>query len=171
MDPIFNMVSISTFQFADATPDGSDPTTLIPIRIIEEGKFNPDFKPGTQTVEYDEKTQLPFRVRKGPDTWKINVSISKASLTEAAAFLGGDANANTFKVDSTSVSPNPKYLKITGYNLDGKLVTFICYKAFVATSWSGAVGANQATVPLAVEGTLVMDNAPIPKLINVTVAS
>ena len=168
---IFNMVSVSAIQFADATADGSIPSTLDTVKIVAEGKFNPDFKAGSVTNETDELTQQVFRARRAPSTYAVKVDIPEVSVDQAAALLGGTANANELSVGATIVLPTNKYVVITGQNRLGKICTMKCYNCLVTTDWSGAVGANQATLALSVTLSLMLDNSSPAKMFDYAVGS
>lgn len=169
MDPMFTMVSVSNVQFADATVDGTIPSALNSIRIVANGKFNPDFDPGTQAEDRDELTQQIWNVRPGTPTYKVVVSAAKVSLSDVATFTGATVVGNKLSIGSSFISPKPKYLKVTGFNVDGQQVVLVGYKCFVSAKWSGAVGASQEIVSLELTFMMVLDNAAPPKLLDYTV--
>ena len=171
MDPMFTMASVSNVQFADATVDGTAPTVLNSIRIVANGKFNPDFDPGTQAEDRDELTQQIWNVRPGTPTYKVTVSAAKVSLGDVAAFTGATVVGNTLSIGSSFIAPKPKYLKVTGFNVDGQQVTMIGHKCYVSAKWSGAVGAAQEIVSLELTFLMTLSNAAPPKLLDYTVGS
>jgi len=168
---IFNMVSVSGIQYADATADGTIPTTLKTINIVADGKFSPDFPIPSTTEEVDELTQQTFRVRTAPVSNKITVDLPQVYMNTLADFLGGTFTAGTagttpddFLIAGATTVPTHKYVLITGLNNMGKDVKVTAYNTRVTASWTGAVGANQATIPLQVVFTLLQDNSDAKKI-------
>ena len=169
----FNMVSVSNIQYADATADGTAPASLKSLNVVEEGKFNPDFPEPSTTPSINELTQQPYRIRRAPVTNKISVDLPQVGMDSLKDFMSGTFTAgaagttpDTFALSGSDSDPVNKYVLITGLNNRGKVVTCICHNCLVTSSWTGAVGANQTTVPLQVVFTLLEDNSADRKLVT-----
>jgi len=169
----FNMVSVSNIQYADATADGLVPSSFKSLDVIAEGKFSPDFPMPSTTPEVNELTQQTFRERQAPVTNKITIDLPQVGMSSLSDFLGGKFTAgsagttpDTFVRSGKDSNPTNKYVIITGLNNMGKIVTCTCYNCKVTSSWTGAVGANQATVPLQTVFTLMEDNSADRKLVT-----
>jgi len=162
----YTWASVSAVQFAEATADGTEPTVLNEIKIIAEGKFNPDFDPGTQAEDRDEMSRQIWNVRPGTPTYKVTISAAKVSLQDVATFTGATLETDSLTIGGTYNAPKPQYFKITGKNVDGDIIQMICYKCYVSAKWSGAVGAAQEVVPLELTLMMVIDNSPEKKLLK-----
>jgi len=169
----FNMVSVSNIQYADSTADGSVPSSLKSLDVVAEGKFSPDFPMPSTTSEVNELTQQAFRERLAPVTNKITIDLPQVGMASLPDFMSGKFTAgaagttpDTFVRSGKDSNPTNKYVIITGLNNMGKTVTCTCYNCKVTSSWTGAVGANQATVPLQIVFTLLEDNSADRKLVT-----
>ena len=160
---LFEMVSVSTAEYADVTADGSVPTSWTPIKLIEEGTFNPDFKPGTRTPQYDAATRQVFYVYGAADENKITVTIHKASKQDVATFTGSTVDASGILQKGATTLVN-KAFRFTGKTIDGKACTFIAYNADVAVTWSGAIDSAQKAVGLQLSLSLMEDNGTPPHI-------
>lgn len=163
---VFNMVTVSAIKFADATSDGSKPSTLKSIGVLSEAKFNPNFDPGTSTPEYNELTGNAFRVYRGKASNKFSIDLPKLPIEDYATFLGCDYDQakKALKIGGGYNIPKQQYFEVYGTNTIGVPVVLIGYSCDIVAKWSGSVGAAQATVPVSVEATLLEDNSPEPQV-------
>lgn len=162
---LFELVTLSTVDYADVTPDGSVPTSWTPINIVEEGTFNPDFKAGARTKQYDAKTRQPFYVYAAADDNKINVTIHKASKLDVVNLTKATLDADgTLQMGSTELVS--KAFKFTGLDIQGTLRTLIAYNADVSVSWSGPVDGAQKAVGLQLSLEPLQDNGTPPHVVS-----
>lgn len=160
----FNLVEITKVEYGDADlVAGVVPVSLKTIGDIKEGQMNLDFPEASTTAEYSEQTQQPYRIRKAPVMRTATIELVTSLMTEVKDFLPG-----TFTAGSTGTTPDKlaikssgsianKYVKVTGKNTVGQVVTVELLNAFVTNSWSGAMGANQETRGLMVKFNLLQD--------------
>ena len=162
---LFEMVSVSTAEYADVTPDGSIPSSWTSIKIIEEGTFNPDFKPGTRTKQYDAMTRQAFNVYAAADDNKITATIHKASKLDVANLTNAKIDTDgTLQMGSTKLTN--KAFRFTGLDIGGTLRTLIVYNADVSVSWSGPVDSAQKAVGLQLSLEPLQDNGTPPHVVS-----
>lgn len=169
----FNLVKITSVEYGDANlTDGTAPT-LATMGTIKSGKMNLDFPEQSTTAEYSEQTQQPYRIRRSPTMNKASFELVTSTMTEIQKFLGGTltetVTPSTLEIGGSTTIAN-KYLKVTGLNTAGKAFIVILHNAFITTSWSGAMGADQETVGLTVMANLLEDASADKLVATITAA-
>ena len=170
----FNLVKITSVEYGDADLSaGVAPTPLTTMGTIASGKLNIDFPEATTTPEYSEQTQEVWRMRQSPIMRKASFALVASTMLEASKFLGGTltetATPSTLVIGGNTSVLN-KYIKITGLNSAGKAKTVILHNAFITASWSGAMGADQETVPLTVTAYCLQDASANKNVVTITAA-
>jgi hypothetical protein len=154
----FNLVEVTGFAFADADlVAGVIPTSPVSLAgLIKDGTVNVDFPAPSITSEYDEINQSVYRVRVGQVQNKVTVQLVTSRAAEIYKFWGKSLTAGTagttpdkLEISGKSAAVN-KYVKITGKNIEGKVVTLELLNAKPVSSWSGNMGTNQDTIGLSV---------------------
>lgn len=170
----FNLVKITKVEYGDADlTAGVAPTPLATMGTIKSGKLNLDFPEQGTTAEYSEQTQQPYRIRRSPVMNKASFELVTSLMSEVQKFLGGTltetATPSTLEIGGSTTIAN-KYLVITGLNTAGKALTVTLHNAFITTSWSGAMGADQETVGLTVNANLLEDASADKLVATITAA-
>jgi len=153
----FNLVEITGLSYADADlVAGVIPTTLTSLSgLIKDGTVNTDFPEPSVTTEYDEINQSAYRVRLGQVQNKVSIQLVTSRAVEIAnfwgkAFVAGTAGTTPDKLTVGKSAAVNKYVKITGKNNEGQIITIELLNARPVSSWSGNMGANQETVGVTV---------------------
>lgn len=169
----FNLVKITKVEYGDADLSAGVAPVLTEIGTIKEGKLNIDFPEASITAEYSEQTQQAYRIRKSPVMNKATFELVTSTMEEVQKFIGGtltEATTPSTLVIGGSESIANKYMKITGLNTAGKAFIVILHNAFITTSWSGAMGANQETVGLTVSANLLEDASADKTVVTISAA-
>ena len=157
----FNLVEITKVEYADVdTTSATLPTPLKELGAGEilDGNFTLDIPEASVTTEYTEDGEA-FRAREAPVQRTASVGLANALTSAVADFLPGTFTAGTtvttptpdiLDFDGTGIVAN-KYIKVSGKNTEGKLVSVELYNARVTHAWTGAMGKNQDTKPLMVK--------------------
>lgn len=154
---VFNLVEITELSYADADlVEGNIPTQLTSLTgLIKDGTLSPDFPEPSITSEYDEINQSAYRVRVGQVQNKVAIQLVTSRASEIYKFWGkalvaGTADTTPDKFTIGKSAAKNQYVKVTGKNTEGKVVTMELLNAKPVGSWSGAMGANQETVGVTV---------------------
>ena len=155
----FNLVEITKVEYADVdTTSATLPTPLKELGADEilDGNFTLDIPEVSVTTEYTEDGEA-FRAREAPVQRTASIGLANALMSAIANFLPGTFAAGTAGTTPDSISFDGtgsvanKYIKVTGKNTEGEVVTVELYNARVTHAWTGAMGKNQDTKPLMVK--------------------
>ena len=157
---VINIVEFVSAEYADVDLSSSTiPLVLTSITPdqLKQGSFSLDIPEESVTLDYSEDGEA-YNVRTSPSAKKAILGLiaataeTIAALTDAvltAGTVGTVADKLTFGTTAVDTSVN-KYLKITGKNSDGKLITVELFNAKVTYAWSGAAGQSTEPQPFTV---------------------
>ena len=154
----FNFVKLTKIEYADVdTSLSTAPDTLTEITAAEvlDGTFMLDIPEKSVTTQFNEDGEGVHSYGT-PVQKTASMGLANATLATASNFIDGTFTAGTAGTTPDSISYDGtkaanKYVKVTGVNTEGQVVTVILYNARVTNAFTGAMGQGQALIPLTVK--------------------
>lgn len=167
-----NIVEFTKVEYADvdvslATLPTSPDLISIGADQLKDGTFNLDIPEDSVTADYTEDGEA-YNVRTTPSAKKASIGLVMATAETIADFVtaiftagsaavgavpgpAADAVADILNFGDVAATPVAnKYIKVTGKNSEGKVITVELFNAKVTHAWSGNNGRSQEPAPLTV---------------------